>query len=49
MKIRFNILLDENDIAELKAIGKAKGLSVSSIVRMLIKEYIRGQRSSSPG
>ena len=41
------MFIDKEDITTLKKIGESKGLSVASIVRMLIKEYIDRHRSSS--
>lgn len=54
MKTRFNIWIDKEDVDKLKSIGESKGLSVSALLRMIVKDYIKkhyrkADGSSSPG
>jgi antitoxin component of RelBE/YafQ-DinJ toxin-antitoxin module len=46
MKTRFNIWIDKEDVAILKTIGESKGLSISALLRMLVKKYIKEQNKT---
>ena len=41
---RMNFWMQIGDMSQLAALGKAKGLRVSQLVRIAVQEYIRRER-----
>lgn len=41
MKQIISLQIDENQLSELKAIAEDKDMSVSALIRMLIKKYLK--------
>jgi len=40
---RYSIFLDEKDVKKLREIAEEKGLSWSTLARMILKEYLKGK------
>ena len=45
MKIRFNIWIDMEDIDALRDVATSKGLSVSAMLRMIVREYMERHKA----
>lgn len=41
---RINVFFTEETVRELKAEAEQKGMTVSSLVRMVVLEWLRGER-----
>lgn len=41
---RINVFLSEETVRELNAEAEHKGMTVSSLVRMIVLEWLRGER-----